>query len=775
VPRSALRSAAPAETEDPEPAPPPPPPPGGRLIGRRAELRRLRLLLTKTRAGHGHVLLVCGEQGIGKTRLLEHTEHTLAAGAFRVVRSHCVATLPAPGYWPWEHLVRQLDPDSGLGDDGDADPVAQAEWLPEHHLTHQMRICRTVLAAARRTPLLLILEDLHLAHAPVLDVLQLLVKQIGQAPVMVVATLREHDLARDPAVRRAVGRILQAGNTGTLRLDGLTEEQSRELIVSVAGAPFAPHDAQRLQRASGGNPFLLLSMVTGEDGTQEWARPCVPFEVREVLHERLSECSPSTQDVLTLCAVLGMSVRRPLLTDIMSTLDIPHTALDDALGTGLLRHDRNTDGMVHFAHGLTRDFLLDDTPPVTRARWHHRVAATLALRFQQGDDHAEIRRHCLAAARLLGARAGVRPLLALADREQSRFSHAEALRWLESAVAVVAALPRDQPVSAVELQLRKRMMALHALMDGYGSARVETFLSQVTQWEHVFDNTQPTGLLHVQALSALTTGRHEQAAELAGLLHELADHGGGPEARSAACYVDGVTLYVGGRVDEALAALAQGTEITDALLAGHRRTAAPHGGGHLQDRRIDFRAYLALGHCLSGDRIQTQRYRTELLHLTQSERYDRPWDRAFARYVDALIAVTECDVQGVWLAARAGLDLAARCQLPFWQRMLAVPLGWAEVHQGAHDKGLARMREALHEAARHRTLLRRTLHLGLLADALQYTGAREQARRTMSSAVREIERRGEYFCLRPQWPWARLLHSHGTSAAAEHRVVHGRH
>ncbi len=767
APPASASAPAPVPPEGEKPEPSDSPPPGDRLVGRQAEMKRLQRLLAGARGGQGHVVLVYGEQGIGKTRLLQQAERCLATTEFRLARSYCVGTLPDPGYWTWEHIVRQLELTGGAGEAAAVDVVAQADWLPEQHLTHQMRICQAVLASAERTPVVLLLEDLHLAQAPVLEVLQLLVKQIGRARVLVLATLRDHELAKDPAVRRAVGRILQEGNSSMLRLEGLAEEQSRELIASASGAAPSPGKAQQLQRASGGNPFLLLSAVCAQSAGE---RPSVPFEVREVLHERLSECSSDTLEVLTLCAVMGMDVHRPLLADLLSTLGLPQTLIDDAVQTGLLRHDRAAEGRLSFAHGLTRDFLLDATQPVTRARWHHRVATILALRSRPGDDAAEIRRHCLAAARLLGARAGVRPLLTLADREQARFSHTAALHWLEAAASVVAALPGDEPTSAVELQLRKRMMWLQALMEGYGSARVEAILWHAQKLERAFDGTQPTGLLHAQAMRAITAGQYPEAAEIGGLLYELADHGGGPEARSAACYVGGVTQHVSGRLDESLTALAEGVGIIDTLLESPRVPLRP--SALLRDQRIDYRAYLALGHCLNGDRVQTRRYRSELLHLTQSDRYDRPWDRAFARYVDALIAVTEYDVRGAWLAGRAGLDLAARCQLPFWHRMLAIPLGWAEVHQGMHEQGLARMRKALQDAVRHRTVLRRTLHLGLLADALHRTGAHDEARSTSATAVKEIEERGEYFCYRPQWPFARLLQELGTGTAAAQHLDH---
>ncbi|MFL4945922.1 BTAD domain-containing putative transcriptional regulator [Streptomyces sp. MMS24-I31] len=760
----------PRTAQAPEPTAPraavSPPPSGDRLVGRQGEVERLQVLLEGVRRGRGRLLLVLGEQGMGKTRLV-HEMAQLAGAGVCVVRSSCSAVPSSPVYWVWEQAVLQLGREDT--DRGADQPPLQAQRTPEQHFAYQMQTCQAVLLAAERGPLILLLEDLHFADVRVLELLHLLVRHISHAPVMVLATMRDHELAKDRALRRAVGRILQEGNSGTVRLRGLTEGQSRELIAAVRGTMPPQDEVRRLHRASGGNPFLLHSLLaTPTTGEGPEGHP-VPFEAREVLYERLSNCSADAFDVLTLCAVIGTRVRRPLLAGVLSLRGLPQNLVDDVLQTGLLRPDPADEGQLTFTHGLVRDLLVQDAQPLIRARWHHDVAAVLAARFQPGNATAEIRHHCLQASRVLGADEGLRPLLNLADQAQQRFFHAESLRYLVDVASVIAALPRDEPTSAVELRLRKQMMWLHALLEGYGSPRVTQAFGQARQLEQTFDITQPTELLHTQAIAAIAEGRYSAAAETAGLLHELAEHGGGEEARSAACYADGVTLHVSGRLDEALAALGQGVDIIDRLLN--------ESGGQvglsalLNDQRIDYRAYLALTHWLSGDRTRAQHYRSELLQLTQSDRYDRPWDRAFARYVDALLAVAEGDVQGAWRAGRAGVDLTARCQLTYWHRMLAVPLGWAEVYEGRTERGLARIRSAVRDAAGHRTLLRRTLHLGLLADALRHTGADDAARQVIARAAREIEERGEHVYLRPQWPFASLLRENPAGVPSAHATL----
>ncbi|WP_328320557.1 BTAD domain-containing putative transcriptional regulator [Streptomyces sp. NBC_00388] len=737
----------------------PAPLPGRWLAGRQAEVEQLRGLLEDARRGRGHLLLVMGEQGIGKTELLREMAQQVSPEV-RVVRSSCSAIPSSPIYWIWEQAVQQV---------GDAtahspDPQPQTDWTPAQHFAHQMRTCQALLTAAEHGPLVVLLEDLHFADPRVLDLLHLLTRQITHAQVVVLASMRDHALAGDRSLRRAVGRILQESNTTAVRLKGLTDAQSRDLITAVRGTAPPQDEVRRLQEATGGNPFLLHSLLATRTTARPEGQP-VPFEVREVLYERLSQCSADARDVLTLCAVIGTRVWRPLLAGPLSSRGLPPDLVDEVLRTGLLRPDAADESHLSFTHGLVRDFLLEGAQPLTRARWHQEVAAVLVKRYQPGDDTAEIRHHCLQAARILGADEGVRPLLVLADQAQGRFFHHEAQRHLEDVASVIAALPGDERTSAVELCLHKRMMWLYALLEGYGSPRVKRAFGQARQLERSLDNTKPTELLHTRAIVAIAEGQYTTAAETASLLYELAEHGGGQEARTAACYADGVTLHVRGRLDEALATLGQGVGIIDRLLdasGGRKRM----DNGLLHDQRIDYRAYLALTHWLNGDQSQATQYRSEILQLTQSDRYDRPWDRAFARYVDALLAMAEGDVQGAWTAGRAGVDLTTRCQLVYWHDMLAVPLGWAEVRQGMHESGLARIRGALQAAAGHRTLLRRTLHLGLLADALRHAGREDEARQTIALAAREIGERGEYVYLRPQWPFASLLHEHGVDETA---------
>ena len=726
----------------------------GRLIGRQAELDRLDLLVAGARAGEGRVMLVLGEQGVGKTELLRQMERDRSDSTARVVWSECVGRMRTPPYWPWQQIVRQLATAPPA-------PAPDGQEL-DQHFAFQEAVCDAVVRAAEREQLVIVLEDLHLADVRVLELLQLLTKRIRGSRVVVLATLRDYHLPSNPVLRGTVGRILQEVNADSLHLMRLTDSQIQDLVTLLLQDALSPDAVRLLGLASGGNPFLLISLLSSPDAARNGYRS-VPIGLREVLHERLNECVPEAINVLSVCAVIGTSLSRALLSAVLDSRGLEQSLVALALRTGLLCVDRGDgeqgDGeQLSFANGLIREQLLDGIPPRTRAQLHRDIADALAEQLPESGEGLSIGEHCLGAARLLGADAGIEPLVKLSDEAERRLFYAEAVRWLRAAADLVTALPHSQHNLAVELRLRTRIMWLTSLIEGYGAVAVEHAFHRARELENALDNSRPTALLHSRAIMTLTAGHYSAAAGIAGLLHELAEHGGGARARGAACYVEGVVLHVTGQLSRSLEVLTSSLDLVDQLAAAHRAD-----GGRveqLHDQRIDYRAYLALGHWLDGEPAQAEGYRAELLRLTQSDHYDRPWDRAFARYVDSVLAAAGGDVRGARQAAAAGVDLATRCRLSYWHNMLSVPLGWAETHQGQHEVGLNRMAGAIQRADSARSRLRLPLHLGLFAEAQRYAGRFEAGRGTIARAAREIDAREEYVYYQSRWPFASMLTEH---------------
>ncbi|MFF9645909.1 BTAD domain-containing putative transcriptional regulator [Kitasatospora aureofaciens] len=777
---------APEPTPVPEPphpapvpapaAPAPAPAPAGHLVGRTRELDALRALTGPGR--RGRTVLVIGEQGVGKTRLLQELASGLPAAGMDAVWAHCAAGPELPDYWLWTRVVRKLRrtrahelgslpeavldildllrPDRTPGPAG-----AEAPLSPARHLAFQDAVCQALLTAARR-PLVLFLEDLHLADTGTLALLQLLTKEIHDTDLLVVATVREHRLALRPELGRAVADLLQEVAAESLHLDALSLAETRTLINLAGGEPPTWDLVSAAHRATGGNPYLLTKLQPSAgpvaDPVADPAGPAAPisFDLRLVLRARLAECPGGVTRVLQACAVIGPTVDRRLLTDVLAGLGEPPGLISEALHTGLLSPDPVDPHGFRFAQGLVRSMLLADLDPVHRARLHHRVATALADRAvgtARTDCAGTIGYHCGRAAQELDLREAVRPLVGLGDLAERRLLHAEAYAWLSHAIDVLREQPQTRSVAA-ELELQKRVVWLLSMTLGYGAPAVTEACTRVEVLQRALDNTRPPALLASRVIMHLAKGDHPKVSGLVALLDESAEHGG-TEARTAACYGRGVLWFTADRLEEAVAELERGLPLVDAQ--GEEERPDRFMGLSRSDPRINYRVHLAVGHVLLGDAATAERYREEILQFSESDSCDRPWDRTFALYADALLAVLDGDVERAWQASTAGVDLTVRCQLSHWQYMLAVLLGWAEVHRGRPRTGLRRMRWALDSAARSGTVFRRALHLGLLAEAEQYAGMPDLARATVRTMADEIERRGEYVLRRPQWPFAALL------------------
>ncbi len=783
-PAPALTPAPAAVPEPPRPAPasaPSPTPaavapavaPAGRLIGRTRELATLRALTAPGR--RGRTVLVIGEQGVGKTRLLQELAGGLPAAGLDAVWAHCAAGPELPEYWLWTRVVRKLRrtraaelatlpepvldtlgmlrPDRAPGPAGTEAPLS-----PARHLAFQDAVCQALLTAARR-PLVLFLEDLHLADTGTLALLQLLTKELGDSDLLVVATVREHRLAQRPELGRAVADLLQEVAAEYLHLDVLSLAETRALINRTGGEPPTWDLVSAAHRATGGNPYLLTKLrptATAVTGPAEPAAP-LSFDLRLVLGARLAECPEGVIRVLQTCAVIGPAVDRRLLTDVLTGLGEPPGLIHDALHSGLLRPDPVDPHGFRFAQGLVRDLLLADLEPVHRARLHHRVAVALAegaVGRARTDCAETIGYHCGRAAQELDLREAVQPLVGMGDLAERRRLHSEARAWLSQAIDVLRGQPRNRSVAA-ELELQKRVVWLLSMTLGYGSPAVTDACTRVEVLQKALDNTRPTALLASRVIMHLAGGDLRRVSGIVALLDESAEHGGGTEARTAACYGKGVLWFTAGRLEEAVAELERGLPLVDAQGAEERPDRFM--GLSRSDPRINYRVHLAVSHVLLGDNAAAERYREELLQLSESDSCDRPWDRTFALYADALLAVLDGDVERAWQASTAGVDLTVRCQLGHWQNMLSVLLGWAEVRRGRPGIGLRRMRWALDAAARSGTVFRRALHLGLLAEAEQHAGLPDLARATARTMADEIELRGEHVLRRPQWPFAALL------------------
>jgi tetratricopeptide (TPR) repeat protein len=382
----------------------------GLFVGRERELAELHAALDAARLGHGGLYLVSGEPGIGKTGLAERIADDAAAAGFLVLRGRCWESGGAPAYWPWVQVLRAglrgrdlegLVQAAGrvMGHLGQLLPelapaLPASAWIPDLPLDNPAQarvvlfdaVCTLLVTLAAERPLLVVLEDLHAADESSLLLLQYLARELQHSAMLVLATHRDWEMHRVPAMRRLLGGLARTSHHLPLR--GLGASDVARFMQSASGGAPAPSSlVAAVHRTTGGNPFFLHEMtrVLAARGVLEASGGSppegeeVPLRVRETVRRRLELLSTECRALLPVAAVMGQEFDRAVLTQ---AGDLPADRVlelvDEAVGAGVLVHLSAL--RYGFSHGIIREALYDAIPASERARLHARVGEVLEAR-----------------------------------------------------------------------------------------------------------------------------------------------------------------------------------------------------------------------------------------------------------------------------------------------------------------------------------------------------------------------------------------------------------
>ena len=423
------------------------------FVGRLSELGELSSALDRAIGGVGQLVLLMGEPGIGKTRLVEEFAGSIVPGPF-TVWGHAYEQ-EAPPYWPWVEVLRELlqrvelnsiearlgpaaeelaviAPEIGhlLGKPG----IQRTTDYPERRFLMFDAVTRLLCAAASPDGLVVILEDLHWADQGSVLLLRHLSPQLGGAPLMVIATIRQTDVGKDGALRSTLD-ALAGPHTRRLVLGGLDLDEVRRFLDPTTSHRVDDELVQRVHARTGGNPLFLREVARLFDRTpEEWASE-VPEGVAAVILRRLERLQPDSAMVLRLASVAGTDSNVELLKT-LSRLgsDRLAGALGHATEAGLLAPPSDRSGRVRFAHSLMRDAIYRSLPATSRSRLHRRIALVLEREMgASGEERSpDLAAHWLAAGdradlergAACAARAARTALSLLAYEEAARLSHA---------------------------------------------------------------------------------------------------------------------------------------------------------------------------------------------------------------------------------------------------------------------------------------------------------------------------------------------------------------
>jgi DNA-binding CsgD family transcriptional regulator len=425
------------------------------LIGRGEELAALDAALEQARGGEPITVLVAGEAGIGKSRLVdEFSERAFAAGA-RVLTGACIdlgdAALPYGAIMdalrgvPEETfelfpipLRRELAP-----------LVPEAAPDDKPHEGGQVGLFGAVLRLleqlGQREPLVLVLEDIHWSDRSTQDMIKFLVRGLRQSAVLLVMTFRTDELAREHPVRPLLAELQRAPRVQTVELGPLSEEQTAIQIAALGGVP--RETAEAIHARSEGNPFYTEELLATRAGG------ALSASLRDALAVRLDRLPSDAQTVACIAAAVGRRVEHELLAEVA---DMPEATLDEGVRACIAGHVLVVDdeaGGYRFRHALLQEVAAADLLPGERRRLHHRIADLLAARpagaGTAGAQHlAEIAHHRRGARDFA---AGLAASVAAGHAAEEVHGLAEAARQYDSALELWDAVDEPEAVAGVDL------------------------------------------------------------------------------------------------------------------------------------------------------------------------------------------------------------------------------------------------------------------------------------------------------------------------------------
>lgn len=410
------------------------------FVGRDEQLGRLRETWGAASAGSGGLVVVSGEAGIGKTRLVEQLVAEVADSG-RVAWGAC-AGLDAPPLWPWHTILRDLPGGPGATDGPDASAASDLVDPAGAPARSYARIVERLRDTAAQVPLLVVLDDLHWADPDSLRLLRLAVPQARRAPLLLVATLRPDEMAAAPELRATLSDL--ASSTEVVELVGLPTTAVGRLVGELTGRDPTDGIVAAVTRQTGGNPFFLrevlrLLVTEGrlDDALAGGDRLVVPPLVRDVLLRRVAQLSAPARALLDAAALAGTPARLPMLARALGhDAEVVRRAADEAEAA---RFVTVAGQELRLEHDLVREAVVAELAAGERRRLH--LAIGRALR--DADPAVAPARTAETAWHLLEALPAGDPLeaaaAALAAGRQALAQHAplDAVEHLERGAAAL--------------------------------------------------------------------------------------------------------------------------------------------------------------------------------------------------------------------------------------------------------------------------------------------------------------------------------------------------
>ncbi|AIY00365.1 hypothetical protein ART_0766 [Arthrobacter sp. PAMC 25486] len=716
-----------------------------RPVGREDQLSQLQQRWERACAGNPGLVLVTGDAGVGKTRLLATLLAAATAGNAVTAYARCFdgagsVPLSPVASWLGNAPFRTFDGggasrrrgdaggpapgrSAGSSSEGNAGVVAEPQvphyWAGAALADAWRRrafhedLARTVLAPSR--PTLLILDDLQWCDEETLDWLAVLFALAADAPVLVAAAARVDEPAANTGPADSLNALRNGGWVQELALPPLNATHTAELAASILDRDLSEDEVALLHAATGGYPLHVVETARGMGGATLTEVLAGGAAGAGVLSRRFEQCSPQARDAASLASAIGRGFNLGTLA-----LAWPGSeqslvrAVDELWRRRILREQH---GGYDFSHDLLRDCAYGLVSPPQRWLLHKALARALEAQHPDNRDAvaAQLAEHYCRAG---DADKAVAYFVQAGDAATRMFANARAVANYQAALNLLAVQDHPESTSNRELDVLLHLPQPLTALRGYSSPKLRKTLERIVELAEAAGRPRVVasaliGLFAAAFVQGHTQEAHMLATRALGLAHTV------PELEGQANFAVAGAATSLGRNDEALV---------------HFRLAfgqTPDGQSYILGTRIEVhaRAWAAHAHWLAGDDDLALDCSAEA--VDRATRAGHPYSLAVALAFRAVLLQLRTDRgdgaagerERIAILAAELEELCARHNFAYYGHWGTILRGWAI---GGRE-GVDAIRVGIGRLQASQAFARMPYWHSLLAQALLECGRREEA------------------------------------------------
>jgi class 3 adenylate cyclase/predicted ATPase len=723
------------------------------FVGREAELTKLQTSWQEVQAGAARLVLIEGEPGIGKSRLVHEFQQRQGAISMRVLHCHCSSYARNSAYLPIIHLLRSMLEIRTTEDDAaQLDRIERAlAWMDstqgvpaiarllsissQHAYPDQQSApaqekqqLQDLLVAwmrheATATPLMLLIEDLHWMDPSSLELLDRLIACFSGTRMLIIASFR-------PEFRPS----WTGTHVRSLALGPLPRGAAEQMVKHLQGdRALEPLVIKRLITSTDGVPLFLeestLLALHGDIDAES-----IPATLQDLLTAKL-DLLGSSRELAQLAATIGLEFSFPLLQAV-APFDEPtlQSHLEQLMRAGLIRANDGRPVSYSFKHALVRDAAYQSMMTRARRAIHAQIGDALSDRFPEvARHHPEfVAHHYTEAGR---AQQAVDQWQKAGLRAAERYELPEAIQHLRKGLAVLSTLPSSPARQQQELELQAALAGRLIATEGYGAPGVETIytraLELATELKDAPRRLQMTlGLQSFHFMRANFQIAHQLANDCMTLARQL----GEPSRELIVHWALGELHFHQG--DHVLSEAHLGQ-----CMQHYRRSY--HRPRTLQDPAVMSWSYCSWTHWLLGYPDRAMRSVNQGLAL--AEELEHPFSIAVAYSFAAGLHLFRGELELALERANKAIDLCNEYGFPVWLAFCTAVRGSIRSRQGSFGDGLADLEQGMRTWEASGAVVTTPYYLVLLAEALNAAGRPQDALEKLERAQSIVDRCGERY------------------------------